>query len=105
MLEPSGRELVPEMAIPKEPMLRKSSQPSISCQQFEIKREAYIITQSDETEPKLVQKVLSCPAREAWRKAMEEEMESMQKNQVWNLVDFHTDGLHKILQFHMARPS
>ena len=38
-------------------------------------------------EPKDLKEALSCPAKESWIKAMEEQLESMRVNQVWELVD------------------
>ena len=55
--------------------------------QFEIKGEAFIVTPQDEEEPRNIKEALDCHAKENWKNAMEEEMESMKINQVWELVD------------------
>ena len=68
-------------------MLRKSSWQIILQQWFEIEGEVHIVTPYDDVEPKSVQKTLTCPAKDEWRKTMEEELEWMKKNQVWDLVD------------------
>ena len=55
---------------------------------FPIENEVYIVTPNDDDEePKTVKEALECPAKEKWKVALEEEMESMKMNQVWNLVD------------------
>ena len=41
----------------------------------------------DEEEPKTIQQALSYPTSKEWIKSMEEEMNSMKSNQVWDLVD------------------
>ena len=82
MLEPRGNELVPIASMIKESMLRKSSRQIIPWQWFEIEEELYIVTQYDDAKLKLVPKTLTCPTKDEWRKTMEEELESMWKNQV-----------------------
>ena len=49
--------------------------------------EAFTIVPHDDKKPKIVNKALCCPKAKEWIKAMEEEMESMNANQVWDLVD------------------
>ena len=46
-----------------------------------------MIASHDDEEPKNVNEALSGPKTKEWIKAMEEEMESMNTNQVWDLVD------------------
>ncbi|GMP70896.1 hypothetical protein CsSME_00029532 [Camellia sinensis var. sinensis] len=46
-----------------------------------------MIAPSDEMEPKNLKEALSSPASKEWSTAMEEEIESMKKNHVWDLVD------------------
>ena len=46
-----------------------------------------MIASHDDEEPKTVNEALSGPKVKEWIKAMKEEMESMNANQVWNLVD------------------
>ena len=53
----------------------------IPCRRFEIEGEAFMIAPHDDEEPKNVNEARSGP------KAMEEEMDSMNTNQVWDLVD------------------
>ena len=43
-----------------------------------------MIASQDDDEPKTVQKVLSS---DEWMKALNDEMESMRTNKVWDLVD------------------
>ena len=65
----------------------KSKRVSISHRHFEIENEAFMCTSQDEDEPKSYKEALSSPTSEKWKAAMIEEMESMKKNQVWDLVD------------------
>ena len=46
-----------------------------------------MIAPHDDEEPKNVKEALYGPKAKEWIKAMEEEMESMNANQVWHLVD------------------
>ncbi|XP_042517523.1 uncharacterized mitochondrial protein AtMg00820-like [Macadamia integrifolia] len=42
---------------------------------------------SDEDEPASLREVLSSPAKDKWQAAMEDELSSISKNQVWKLVN------------------
>ena len=46
-----------------------------------------MITPHDDEAPKTANEALFGPKANEWIKAMEEEMESVKTNQVWNLVD------------------
>ena len=46
-----------------------------------------MIAPHDDKEPKTVNKALFGPKAKEWIKAMEEEMESMNANQVWDIFD------------------
>ena len=46
-----------------------------------------MIAPHDDEEPKNVKEALYGPKAKEWIKAMEEEMESMNANQVWDLID------------------
>ena len=46
-----------------------------------------MIASQDDDEPKTVQEALSSSVSDEWTKAMNDEMESMRTNQVWELVD------------------
>ena len=71
---------------------REQSQPQCSNHEkvprlrFEIKGEAFMIAH-DEEKPKTIQDALFGPTSKEWIKAMEEKMNSMKSNQVWDLVD------------------
>ena len=41
----------------------------------------------DDEEPKTIQQSISGPKAKEWFEAMKEEMNSMESNQVWDLVD------------------
>ena len=67
--------------------LRRMNRQSIPRSRFEIEGEAFIDTLQDEEEPRNIKEALNCHAKENWKNAMEEEMESMKINQLWELVD------------------
>jgi hypothetical protein len=66
---------------------RRSIHEPIPRRRFEIEGEAFMIAPQDDEEPKTFNHALSGPKASEWIKAMEEEMESMKINQVWDLVD------------------
>ena len=71
-----------------ESQLRRSNRTSIPRRRFEIEGgEAVMILSQEEDEPKNFKEAISCLDKEKWIKAMEEKMESMRTNQVWELVD------------------
>ena len=65
---------------------RCSNRDSIPRRHFEIEGEAFMIAH-DEEEPKTIQQVLSDRKSKEWFEAMKEEMNSMESNRVWDLVD------------------
>ena len=83
--ENSGSDLVPDPTPMEQDheksQPRQSTRERIPRRQFEIEREAFMIAPHDEEELKNVNEALFGP------KVMEEEMESMNDNQVWDLVD------------------
>ena len=66
---------------------RRSVRDRIPRRRYEIEGEAFMIAPEDDEEPKIIQQALSGPKAKEWTKAMEEEMESMKTNQVWDLVN------------------
>ena len=50
-----------------------------------------MVASHDSDEPKNVNEALNSPAKEFWIKAMQEEMESMKNNHVWDLVELSSD--------------
>ena len=86
---PSGSNLrIIEESVLPEPNLRCSGRQGIPRRRFDIEGgEAFVAITQDEDEPRNVTEALSGPNKENWTKAMEEEMESMRSNQVWELVD------------------
>ena len=68
--------------------IRRSSRVRNSPLRYEIEyRETFMTSLLDADEPKDLKEALSCLAKENWIMAMEEELESMRVNQVWELVD------------------
>ena len=65
---------------------RRTNHERIPCCRFEIAGEAFMIAH-DEEEPKTIQLALFGPKAKEWFEAMKEEMNSMESNRVWDLVD------------------
>ena len=65
---------------------RCSNRENVPCRRFKIEGEAFMIAY-DEEKPKTIQEDLSDSTSKEWIKAIEEEMNSMKSNQVWDLVD------------------
>ena len=88
-LGPSGSNLrIIEESVLPEPKLRRSGRQGIPRRHFDIEGgEAFVAITQDKDEPRNVIEALSGLDKENWTKAMEEEMESMRSNQVWELVD------------------
>ncbi|KAK9108126.1 hypothetical protein Syun_024137 [Stephania yunnanensis] len=84
---PSGSKTKDVESVSTESQIRRSNRGNIPKRHFPIENEVYMIAPQDEDEPKNIQEALTCPAKEKWKIAMEEEMESMRSNNVWELVD------------------
>ena len=67
--------------------IRRTTRKGVPRRRFEIEGGIFLVTPEDDEEPKNVNEALKCPAKEKWMKAMEEEIQSMNSNQVWELVD------------------
>ena len=63
-----------------------SNHERIPRRRFEIKGEAFMIAH-DEEDPKIIQQALFGPNAKKWFESMEEEMNSMKSNIVWDFVD------------------
>ncbi len=88
----SGSDLPPSGSIPLEvdsqqPQPRRSKRRNLPRRRFEIEGEAFMIALHDDDEPRTVQEALSSSAKDEWIKAMNDEIESMRTNQVWDLVN------------------
>jgi hypothetical protein len=71
----------------QQPQPCRSKRGSVPRCRFEIEGEAFMVSSQDDEEPRTVQEALSSSANDEWMKAMDDEMESMRTNQVWDLVD------------------
>ncbi|OMO58188.1 Integrase, catalytic core [Corchorus capsularis] len=67
--------------------LRRSKRGGVPRRRFEVEGEAFMIAPQDEAEPKTFKEALSSPVVQEWTNAMNDEMESMKTNHVWDLVD------------------
>ena len=66
---------------------RRSIREPIPRRRFEIEGETFMIASQDDEEPQTLSDALSGHKAKEWIQAMEEEIESMKTNQVWDLVD------------------
>ena len=67
--------------------VRRSECGTIPRRYFEIEGEYFICASFDLDEPASYEEALASPASHEWLVAMRDEMDSMVKNQVWELVD------------------
>jgi hypothetical protein len=91
-LRDSGGDLPPSGSISlvndsQQPQSRKSKRGNLPRCRFEIEGEAYMIAPHDDDEPRTVQEAFSSSAKDEWIKAMNDEIEPMKTNQVWDLVN------------------
>lgn len=61
---------------------------NILCCHFEIEEEAFMVVLHDEAEPKIIHETSTYLDSEKWFTTMDDEMESIRKNHVWDLVNF-----------------
>lgn len=84
-IPPSGS--IPLEVDSQQPQPRRSKRRILPRRRFEIEGEAFMIAPHDDDEPRTVQEALSSLAKDEWIKAMNDEIESMRINQVWDLVN------------------
>ena len=88
----SGSDLAPSRSKPLDSdtqgsNVRRSECGTIPHRHFEIKGESFICDSLDLDEPTSYEEALASPTSHEWIVAMKDEMDSMAKNQVWELVD------------------
>jgi hypothetical protein len=88
----NGSDLPPSGSTPlekdsQEPQLRRSEHGKIPRRHFEIEGDVFMVAPQDDDEPRSYHKAIASPTSNEWMKAMNEEIESMRTNQVWDLVD------------------
>lgn len=69
------------------PMIRRSARGRIPRRYFHIEEDVFFCTPSEIEEPTSYEEAITSPNKEEWINAMKEEMDSMSKNKVWELVD------------------
>ena len=72
---------------PHDNSIQTSNRISISRRRFEIEGEAFIIASHDGDKPRTYSESITSSAKELWIKVMDEEMESIRSNHVWDLVN------------------
>ncbi|KAJ4730414.1 Gag/pol protein [Rhynchospora pubera] len=77
----------PQESQQRHPEPRKSARGKVPRRRFEIEEgECFLAAVEDIIEPRTVADALSSPEAKEWLAALKEEMDSMKKNQVWDLV-------------------
>ncbi|KAL0421379.1 UNVERIFIED_CONTAM: Retrovirus-related Pol polyprotein from transposon TNT 1-94 [Sesamum latifolium] len=69
------------------PQMRRSKRGGISRRRYEIEGESFMCASVDIDEPATYEEAVTSPNANEWITAMKEEMSSMAKNNVWELVD------------------
>jgi hypothetical protein len=82
-LQPSGSIILDQDSQAR----RVSSRGHIPCRHFEIEGNVFLCDAKDMDEPASFNEALHSPDRDEWMTAMQEEMSSMDKNNIWELVD------------------
>ena len=72
---------------PHDNSIRRSNRTLIPRRSFKIEGEAFMIDSNDGDEPRTYSEAITSLAKELWIKVMDEEMESMRSNHVWDVVD------------------
>jgi hypothetical protein len=85
---PSGIKLAVDAELSSgQSQIKHNNRARVPKRYFSIEDESYMIVIQDEEKPKNIWEALTCPAKEKWMKAMEEEIESMRSNNIRELVD------------------
>ena len=69
------------------PSLRRSERGKIPRRYFQIEEEIFLCTPLEVEEPTSFQEAIDSPNSKEWMDAMRDEMDSMMRNHVWELVD------------------
>jgi len=69
------------------PQLRRSERGRILRRYFQIEEEIFLCTPLEIEEPTSFQEAIDSSNHKEWMKAMRDEMDSMVRNKVWELVD------------------
>ena len=85
----SGR--IPNNEDSQDQNLRISQRGNIPRRRFEIEGESFLCASIDVDEPASYQETITSPNSEKWIVAMKDEIDSMAKNDVWELI-FHLDA-------------
>ena len=72
---------------PHDNSIQRSNRMPIPHFRFEIKGEVFMIASHDGDEPRTYSEAIASSTKELWIKAMDEEIEVMRSNHIWDLVD------------------
>ena len=72
---------------PHDNSIQKNNRMPIPHCRFEIKGEAFMIASNNGDEPRTYSEAIALSTKELWIKTMDEEIEAMRSNHIWDLVD------------------
>jgi len=86
-LRKRGRESPARQANNKGPRIRRSERGRIPRRYFQIEDEVFLCTRIKVDEPTSFKEAVDSPNHKEWMDVMKDEMDSMARNKVWELVD------------------
>ena len=86
-LRERGRESLARQANNEGPRIRRSERGRIPCRYFQIEDEVFLCTPLEVDEPTTFKEAVDSPNHKEWMDTMEDEMDSMARSKVWELVD------------------
>ena len=86
-LRDRGRDTSTRQTNNEGPRLRRSERGRIPRRYFQIEGEIFLCTPLEVEEPTSYQEAIDSPSHKEWMDAMRDEMDSMARNKVWELVD------------------
>lgn len=89
-LSDSGRDQSSSQIVSQDLIVRRSERGKVPRRYFQIEEGAFVCTPLDVEEPTSFTEALDSPNHKEWMDAMREEMTSMEKNHVWELVQLPT---------------
>jgi len=87
LLEKGGGNLQPYRKYNEGPRIRRSERGRIPRRYFQIEDEVFLCAPLEVDEPTSFKEAIDSPNHKEWMDAIKDEMDSMARNKVWELVD------------------